>query len=250
MQQPDFMTPDWPAPDNIGALATTRVGGISQGAYASLNLGDHVGDDPAAELANRAELVRCAAHPGEPVWLEQVHGTTLAPLPADGPGSAADSAWTAEAGTVCAVMTADCLPVLMCTADGSQVAALHAGWRGLCAGVLEATVARFTAAGAAPEQLLVWLGPAIGAAHYEVDATVYDAFAAAGSDCSRAFVPSRPGHWQLDLYAAAGLRLAAISVTRIWGGAFCTYADTRFFSHRREAPCGRQATLIWRHHRP
>jgi hypothetical protein len=159
---------------------------------------------------------------------------------------AADASWATAPGVVCAVLTADCLPVLFCNRDGTHVAAAHAGWRGLTAGVLESTVAWLAADGVRPESLLAWLGPAIGPANYEVGAEVRDAFLRTDTAAAAAFEPNRPGHWRLDLYAAARRRLRRAGVTAIYGGDRCTLADpARFFSHRRDGVTGRQASLIW-----
>jgi YfiH family protein len=180
--------------------------------------------------------------PDEPSWLEQVHGTRLVDLDEEAPGRA-DGAVTSIPERVCAVLTADCLPVLLASRDGTRVGAAHAGWRGLLAGVLPAAIARM---GRAPETLLAWLGPAIGPASYEVGADVYDAYVAADARAGRHFTAGRPGHWHADLYGLARDSLTSAGLTAIYGGGYCTYASAeRFFSHRREAPCGRMATLIW-----
>ncbi len=241
-----LIRPDWPAPARVHAVATSRTGGNSRLPWASLNLGDHVGDDPGAVLRNR-ELLRDALElPGDPVWLQQVHGTAVVDAARAGGGVAADASWTTSRGVVCAVLTADCLPVLLCNRAGTHVAAAHAGWRGLAAGVLESTVGWLAADGVRPESLLAWLGPAIGPASYEVGAEVREVFLRADPSGGGAFRPSRPGHWLLDLYAAARLRLRRAGVTAVSGGDYCTLAEPdRFFSHRRDGVTGRQATLIW-----
>ena len=241
-----LIRPDWVAPARVHAVATTRTGGDSRAPWASLNLGDHVGDDPASVLRNR-ELLRDALElPGEPAWLQQVHGTAVVDAAHAGNRVAADASWTVSPGVVCAVLTADCLPVLFCNRAGTHVAAAHAGWRGLAAGVLESTVGWLAAGGVRPESLLAWLGPAIGPARYEVGTEVRDAFLRADPVADCAFRPTRPGHWLLDLYAAARQRLRRAGVTAISGGAYCTLAEPeRFFSHRRDGVTGRQATLIW-----
>lgn len=241
-----LIRPDWPAPASVRAVATTRTGGGSRPPWASLNLGDHVGDDPAAVLRNR-ELLRDGLElPGDPVWLQQVHGTAVVDAARAGEGVAADASWTTSPGIVCAVLTADCLPVLLCNRAGTHVAAAHAGWRGLTAGVLESTVAWLAADGVRPDSLLAWLGPAIGPAGYEVGPEVRDAFLRVDPAADSAFRPNRPGHWLLDLYGAARQRLRRAGVTAISGGNFCTLTQPeRFFSHRRDDVTGRQATLIW-----
>ncbi len=237
---------DWPAPACVQAVATTRSGGVSSGRYASLNLGDHVDDEPSAVRRNRQLLRAELALPSDPVWLQQVYGTGVVEAGAAATGVTADAAWTGTAGVVCAVLTADCLPVIFCNRSGTHVAVAHAGWRGLAGGVLEATVAALVAAGPSADSLLAWLGPAIGPESYEVGADVRDAFLRADPAAEVAFRVHRPGHWRLDLYAAACLRLRRLGVTAVSGGDYCTLAEpTRFFSHRRDRVTGRQATLIW-----
>ena len=241
-----LIRPEWPAPSRVQAVATTRIGGVSSGPYASLNLGDHVGDEPAAVRRNRELLRAELALPSEPFWLQQVHGTTVVEAAGSGDRVTADASWTSTMGVVCAVLTADCLPVLFCNREGTHVAAAHAGWRGLAAGVLEATIAALEVEGAPPDSLLAWLGPAIGAASYEVGADVRDAFLRADPAAESAFRSSRPGHWWLDLYATARQRLHRAGVMTVTGGDHCTLAEPdRFFSHRRDGVTGRQATLIW-----
>ena len=246
---PPFIEPEWPAPDNVYALSTTRRGGCSEVPFESFNVGDHVGDDARAVAKNRTML--CGALPaGAQVhWLSQVHGTDVVEAGQGGLLPAADAQWSRTSGAVCTVMTADCLPVLLCSLDGDVVASAHAGWRGLMAGVLENTVA---AMAARPERLLAWLGPAIGPAAFEVGAEVRDAFLSSAEPATHAvvrdcFAPAveRPGHYLADLYALARVRLAQSGVTRIFGGGFCTLSDgDRFFSYRRDGQTGRMASLI------
>lgn len=244
--RPGMIEPDWAAPPRVRAIATTRSGGVSVAPWASLNLGDHVGDDPQGVLQNRELLRGALALPVQPAWLQQVHGTAVVDAGAPGVRPAADASWTRVSGVVCAVLTADCLPVLFCNRAGTHVAAAHAGWRGLAAGVLESTVGWLAADGVRPDSLLAWLGPAIGPASYEVGAEVREAFLRADPAAGAAFRLSRPGHWLLDLYAAARLRLRRAGVTAVSGGDYCTLAEPdRFFSHRRDGVTGRQATLIW-----
>lgn len=242
----DLIRPDWPAPAAVHAVATTRTGGCSRGAYASLNLGDHVADGRAPVLSNRARLRAELQLPGEPVWLNQVHGIAVVNAATAGAQPSADAAYAEAPGLVCAVLTADCLPVLLCDRAGTRVAAVHAGWRGLAAGVIEASVSALVASGVAAGDLLAWLGPAIGPQAYEVGADVRSAFLTADPEAEAVFRSGRPGHWWLDLYAAARARLTRVGVTAVWGGHCCTYSDPQhFFSHRREARTGRQASLIW-----
>lgn len=239
-----WLRPQWPAPQNVRALVTTRAGGVSTGPYASLNLGAYVGDDPAALAENRRRLRTRAQLPDEPVWLRQVHGREVVELNADSaPGIEADGAVTGTIGVVCAVLTADCLPVLFCNRTGSRVGVAHAGWRGLASGVLEACV---DALGERPEELRAWLGPAIGPSAFEVGDEVLEAFVARHPVAQSAFVPSPSGRWLADLYLLARLRLAACGVSSVFGGGYCTYSDTqRFYSYRRERTSGRMASLVW-----
>ena len=240
--------PDWPAPASVLALSTTRSGGHSRPPYESFNLAHHVGDDPVAVNANRA-LLAGPLPPGSAVqWLNQVHGALVIPAGGDGALPEADASCTSETGIACAVMTADCLPVLFCTRAGDQVAAAHAGWRGLVGGVLEATVA---AMGAAPAGIMAWLGPAIGPAAFEVGPEVREAFlAAAGGDrqaTDRCFLPSgtRPGHYLADLYGLARVRLHLAGIGDIYGGYFCTFGENeRFYSYRRNGQTGRMVSLV------
>jgi len=238
----DGLVPDWPAPASIRAFSTLRGSGMSVGPWRGLNLADHVGDDPAAVAANRRRLRVAARLPGEPHWLEQVHGCGVIFDP-KARRPRADSVVTDRPGQVCPVMTADCLPVLLCNQAGTRVAAAHAGWRGLAAGVLERTLARFSDR---PEQMLAWLGPAIGPGFFEVGAEVLTACRRDDAGAQACFHANRPGHWRADLYGLARRRLNRYGVTAVYGGDWCTYADAaRFFSHRRDGVTGRMATLIW-----
>lgn len=238
---PDFIRPDWPAPDRVRALQTTRMGGVSQGRYASLNLGDHVGDDPACVEENR-RIVRQYL-PGEALWMKQVHGVAVAEMGGNVAGVETDAALTRQAGQVCVVLTADCLPVLLCDRNGSVVAAVHAGWRGLCAGVIEQTVA---AMGVAGEELLAWLGPAIGSTAFEVGEEVRAAFLARDERAADAFVAKTGGKWLADIYLLARLRLGNLGVTAIYGGGHCTLSEREhFFSYRRDGETGRMGSFIW-----
>ena len=233
--------PDWAVPANVRVLQTTRHGGVSRGPWAGFNLGDHVGDDAAAVTANRAALA--ARLPGEPFWLTQVHGTVAVDVD-QGPKSwEADAAVARQTGNVCAVMTADCLPVLLCDEAGSVVCAAHAGWRGLAGGVLEASV---RAMDAPPARLLAWLGPAIGPQAFEVGDEVRTAFMAQRPEAAAAFAAKGGGKWLADLYLLARQRLNATGVSRVFGGGFCTHNEAeRFYSYRRDKSTGRMAALIW-----
>jgi len=242
----DVIVPDWPAPPWVRACTTTRRGGESAGAFASLNLAGHVGDDPAAVAANRARLRAGLGLPAEPAWLAQVHGCEVAPLETAADGGApptADAALTRGRGCVCAVLTADCLPLLVCDRGGRVCAAVHAGWRGLHRGVIEATLARL---GCPPASVLAWLGPAIGPRRFEVGPEVRAAFLAQDAGAAEAFRPGVGERWLADLYALARRRLAAVGVREVSGGGLCTASDaTRFYSYRRDGRTGRMATLIW-----
>ena len=239
------LTPDWPAPPQVRGFTTQRDGGQSVGAYASLNLADHVEDDPAAVVGNRAQLVRELGLPEAPQWLSQVHGEHVHQLSAqrDAATPTADAVWTDQHNRICAVLTADCLPVLFCDRAGSCVAAAHAGWRGLAGGVLEATVAAMPVA---PGELLAWLGPAIGPEVFEVGDEVREAFVGQHAQSQVAFRPSPAGRWLADIYALARIRLAACGVNSVHGGGECTFSDAdRFYSYRREPRTGRMASLIY-----
>jgi len=238
---PIGFAPDWPAPAGVRAWVTER--GPGAGRYGTLNFATHVGDSTESVVTNRARLRAALELPSEPAWLTQVHGTRVLDLDAEGIAPA-DGAVTGRADVVCAVMTADCLPVLLTDVAGRRVGVAHAGWRGLASGVLPAAV---RALGTPPGDVLAWLGPAIGPAAYEVGADVRDAFLAAAPAAEGRFTANSRGRWQADLYGLARDSLHAAGVTAIHGGGFCTFSEFgRFFSHRREGPCGRMATLIWR----
>lgn len=243
----DWIIPDWPAPSWVKAASTTRTGGVSAGAYASLNLALHVADDPQAVAANRRCLRERLDLPAEPVWLTQVHGRGIVAADTAAPGAEGDGAVCRMPGHVCAVMTADCLPVLLCDRAGTVVAAAHAGWRGLAEGVIEATVA---AMGLPGNSLLAWLGPAIGPQAFEVGDEVRAAFVAHNPAAAEAFEP-RAERWHADIYRLAHQRLAALGISEVFGGGLCTYSDAaRFYSYRRDGATGRMATVIWLDSRP
>jgi YfiH family protein len=235
-----WLIPDWPAPANVRAACTTRRGGSSQGAFAALNLAAHVGDDPEAVARNRAELRAVLELPSEPVWLEQVHGTEVIDAGRPAPRRA-DASFTGVPGVVCAVLTADCLPVLLCDSAGSCVAAVHAGWRGLAAGVLENAVAALDV-----PDLMAWLGPAIGPQAFEVGAEVRQAFVAPHPESAPAFTAGEEGKWRADLYQLARFALRRAGVNDVYGGGWCTHGDPeRFYSYRRDGVTGRMASVIW-----
>jgi YfiH family protein len=255
----------WPAPPGVHALATTRFGmGVSQPPFDSFDLGLRNGDDPAAVAENRRQLELALRLPSPPRWLRQVHGIDVARFPsplvgeggASAPGAgvepAADAATTSTPGCVLAILTADCLPVVFAAQDGGENAVAHAGWRGLAAGVLEATVAAMRTPSS---ELLAWLGPAAGPQAYEIGADVRDAFVSRDAGAAAAFAATRPGHWTVDLYALAKQRLADAGVADVHGGGLCTISDPRFYSHRRSSlegsgRSGRMATLAWIEARP
>lgn len=235
-----FLIPDWPAPAGIRACVTTRAGGVSVAPFDSFNLGDHVGDDPVAVAHNRHRLTHI--FDVQPAWLSQVHGVVVAPA-TPGQIAEADASWTATPGIACTVMTADCLPALFCDRAGTRVAAAHAGWRGLAAGVLEAAAQSLNVE---PQDILVWLGPAIGPKAFEVGGEVREVFIKDLPDAAAAFVPSiNEGRYMADIYELARLRLARCGITAVYGGGFCTVTDPRFFSYRRSPRTGRFASLVW-----
>ena len=239
----DIIELDWPAPANVRALSTTRVDGVSEGPFASLNLATHVGDHPEAVAHNRGRLSSELGLPSEPGWLTQVHGSGVARVGEDAPGCEADAAVGDSSGMVCAVVTADCLPVLLCDTRGSRVAAVHAGWRGLAAGVIESAVQRM---GVAPVDLMGWLGPAIGPDAFEVGDEVRARFLEIDASADGAFRVSPNGRWLADLYELARRRMEQIGIESVYGGGYCTFSEPRrFFSYRRDGVTGRMASLIW-----
>jgi len=243
-----WLEADWPAPAGVRVISTYRGGGASSARFASLNLGDHVGDDPLNVAENRARLVREAGLPTEPCWLTQVHGVGVRNLDTEPRDSeAADAAFTCRPGRVCAILTADCLPIALASESGDRVGAAHAGWRGLAAGVIEATVGAMKIP---PNRLLAWLGPAIGPEHFEVGPEVRQAFVDEDAGAEEAFATNARGRFMADLGLLARRRLRNLGIHRIFGGGQCTFAaPDKYFSHRRDANTGRQATLIWREQR-
>ena len=238
-----LLLPDWPAPPNVRAVCSTRLGGISAAPFDSLNLGQHVNDSTDAVNANRLRYQQLAKMPAQPVWLQQVHGCKVLTVNRDSAvDQLADAAFTTDSGVVATVMTADCLPLLLCDSAGTQVAAIHAGWRGLCNGVIEATLAKFSA----PAKVMVYLGPAISQAAFEVGAEVRAAFVAQRADAAQAFRAGAGDKFFADLYMLARLRLQQLGVSQIYGGHFCTYQQPQlFFSYRRDGQTGRMASSIW-----
>lgn len=238
---PQWIVPEWPVPPGVRALITTRAGGASRGAYASLNLGEHVGDDVRAVAHNRAVLQRLL--PAEPVWLRQVHGARVVDAAPDSRGEQADGSIARAQGQVCAVLTADCLPVLLADVRGTVVGIAHAGWRGLAAGVIENTV---NAMGIAPAGVVAYLGPAIGPGAYEVREEVLQTFVTGDARAGQGFTPIGGGKFLADLYLLAKQRLEKLGCASIHGGGYCTFSDAgRFYSYRRDGPTGRMASLVW-----
>ena len=232
----------WSAPSNVHALTTTRAGGVSSGAYGSLNLGNHVGDDPLAVAENRSRAREQLSLPGEPVWLRQVHGSRIVIADAYDDGGDADGSYTAQPGTVCAIMTADCLPVFLCSVDGGRVGLFHIGWRGLAGGLVRKAARVFSGGAGA----LSWLGPAIGPRAFEIGEEVKTGIEAAVGGGTAGFAPSGKGRWLADLYALTAAELEREGVACAYDERLCTFTDaSRFFSHRRYNPCGRMASLIW-----
>ena len=245
-RQLEIIRPDWPAPDRVHAASTTRLGGVSCGSYQGLNLASHVADDNFHVMKNRELLRQALDLPGEPLWLNQVHSARV--VAADKVGAAdfdlcGDAAWSVQSETICAVLTADCLPLLLCDLAGTRVASVHAGWRGLHAGVISSAIAAMSVPG---EQLMVWLGPAIGPQAFEVGADVLAAFTAKHPDYTQAFQQTDAEHWLCDIYRLAGIELEQAGVSQIYGGELCTWSDShRFYSYRRDGVTGRMASLIW-----
>jgi YfiH family protein len=239
----NFLIPDWPAPANVHALTTTRLGGVSPTPFDSFNLADHVGNSPECVTANRMLLVEQLNLPAEPYWLTQVHGNAVVHARSDTVLPEADASFARETGVVCAALTADCLPVLFSDVAGQSVAAAHAGWRGLAAGVLEATL---TSIADSATEVMAWLGPAIGPTAFEVGDDVRLAFLEQDAKAASCFKPLAGGKWLADIYALARMRLKAAGLQQIYGGGYCTFEDKeRFYSYRRDGVTGRMASLIW-----
>ena len=247
----DGIIPDWPTPAGVKAFISTRAGGFSPSPYASNNFGLHVGDDPLLVEKNRVQLCERLGLDMTPQWLEQVHGVKVVDAKADGMVRTADGSYSDQRGQACLVMTADCLPILLCDKQGTQVAALHCGWRSLAHGICAKGIEKFSAPAS---EIMAYLGPAISQPNFEVGVDVLEAFFGAARNelhteqIAAAFISAkRPLHFYADIYALARAELTALGVTDIYGGDFCTYADeTRFYSYRRDKTTGRMASLIWR----
>jgi len=238
-----IIIPDWPAPDNIRAFSTTRESGFSQDPFDSLNLGDHVGDDVTRVAQNREKLIYTIQAPESPRWLKQVHGHHIVDSCDWKLNIEADAIFSQQNNHVCTIMTADCLPILLCNQHGDAVAAIHAGWRSLALGIIEKTVRKFHCE---PDTIFAWLGPAIGSSQFEVGQDVYDAFCRHSPQANNAFKATNNSHYLADIYQLARQKLAAQGVSSIYGGDFCTFSDEQqFFSYRRDGKTGRMATLIW-----
>lgn len=245
MDSPHWLDVDWPAPPNVRAVSTLRTGGVSVGPFASLNLGAHVGDEPAAVAENRRRLKAALQLDADPLWLNQVHGVDViaADVRTDSTVPTADASVCKGRGRACVIMTADCLPVLFCDREGTRVGAAHAGWRGLASGVLGATV---NALGVAADKLMAWLGPAIEQSAFEVGAEVREEFVTRNAATAAAFAVNARGRWQADLYALARSELARLGVREVYGGTYRCHEDAaRFFSYRRDGKTGRMASLVW-----
>ena len=243
----NLIIPDWPAPERVKALSTTRHGGFSLPPYAELNLATHVGDDPSTVIRNRDYLVDLAQLPESPRWLNQVHGTHVMNSQNWQLNMDADAIVSQQKNHLCTVMTADCLPLLLCNRQGNTVAAIHAGWRGLLAGIIEKTVAKFNDT---PQDILVWLGPAIGPNKFEVSTDVYQSFTGHSAKAVQAFQQTDDTHYLADIYLLAKQRLSALGINDVFGGEFCTVSHhQQFFSYRRDGNTGRMASMIWISHK-
>ena len=241
---PDWIVPDWPAPPGVRALVTTRAGGVSAGPYRSFNIGFSTGDDDRAVEANRARLRSML--PAEPGWLKQVHGAHVVDAASVESRSEADAAFARSPGTVCAIQVADCLPVLFAERGGSIVAAAHAGWRGLAAGVIDNTVAAMARVGARANEIIAYIGPGIGPTAFEVGDEVREAYVRRDAGAAAAFTAHGADKWLADLPLLARRALERCGVSAVSGGNLCTYSDAqRFYSYRRDITTGRMAALIW-----
>lgn len=241
--QPYHLTPNWHAPKNVHAYTTTRIGGVSQAPYDSFNLSTSIGDDPVAVLANRKKLRQDLNLPNEPYWLNQAHTNNVVIAAVQPNFPTADASYTTQSGVVCTVLTADCLPILLCSKKGDLVAAIHAGWKGIVNGVIEATI---KALPTIPAEIIVWFGPAIGANAFVVGDDVREKFVNFDAQAKTTFRPIDNGKWLFDIYALGKQRLNNCGIAEIYGGEFCTYSDPeRFFSFRRSEKIGRQTSLIW-----
>ena len=241
----EYITANWPAPKNIFCITTTRVGGVSKNEYSSLNLGGHVKDEESNVDKNRNLLLEELKLPNSPIWLEQIHGSAILSLGTKTPSdNTADAAYTNEVGVVCAVLTADCLPVVFCDQKGKHIAVAHGGWRGLVSGVLENTLQKFPIA---HKEIMCWLGPAIGPNKFEVSKELVEEFIEKDTKHYNAFQNQQNGKYLANIYQIAKNILTKKGVTKVYGGEYCTYSESdKFYSYRRDGETGRMATLIWR----
>ena len=242
-----FLTATWPVPSHVHAGTTMRYGGASKPPYDQLNLGIHVNDEQSCVLTNRKRLIKDLQLPGEPVWLNQVHGNNIIQIDSQVDSKltdkVADGSYTREANRVCVVMTADCLPLLLCDNEGTQIAAIHIGWQGFSKDIITTAIEKFTCPN---EKIMAWLGPCISADHYEIDATVYHAARNVFAGAEDCFIETCTGHWLMDLKQLVSRQLTTLQVRNISTSPYCTYSEqTRFFSHRRDGVTGRTANLIW-----
>jgi polyphenol oxidase len=242
MSNKHWLQPDWPAPPNVYAATTLRTGGLSLGNYASLNLATHVGDTSSLVSQNRRIVKTMLSLPSEPVWLNQIHSNRVVKASVLSTPPQADASFTDQPDVVCAIMTADCLPLLACSADGTEIAAIHAGWRGLLDGIIDNSINALH-----DRDVLVWLGPAIGTERFEVGGEVRSAFVSKSNEYAPAFKQHGQDKWLADIYQLARINLAMLDIDKVYGGGMCTVTDQeRFFSYRRDKDTGRMATLIWR----
>jgi YfiH family protein len=239
-----LLKPNWPAPASVHAFTTLRFGGVSEPPYSDFNLGFHVGDQDKNVVENRKRLSVTLNLPSEPVWLRQTHSTIVLPIYDADPNLECDAAYTSSPKKICAIQTADCLPILICDVAGTQVAAVHAGWRGLARGIVKNTIDKL---GIDPKLLLVWLGPAIGPAHFEVGSEVRDEFIQYNASLKDAFLPNNNNKWLANIYLIAKILLSELGIQQIFGGEYCTFSENdKFFSYRRDGNLtGRMASLIW-----
>lgn len=239
----NFIIPNWPTPNHIKAFTTTRLDGVSSSPYQSFNLAHHVGDALDNVMQNRERLKNKLKLPSEPIWLNQTHSNHVINLDHENTDKAADGSYTTQKNKICAILTGDCLPILLCDKTGSEIAAVHGGWRGLLAGVIESALKNFKNS---PQNIYAWFGPAIGPQAFEVGNDVRDPFVAIDKNAAQAFKPLQQSKWLADIYLLAKQRLEKCGVTEIYGGDYCTYSDAdKFFSHRRDKETGRMANLIW-----
>ena len=249
LQTPDnirWIPADWPVPEHVQAGTTTRIGGYSRGTYASMNLASHVDDNPDYVFQNRILIREQLSLPDEPLWLQQIHSNKVINLAKENVNQPADGAYTNKHNQICVVLTADCLPLLLCNTTGTEIAAIHIGWRGFSRNIITSALNAFTAK---PQELMAWIGPYISAKHYEVGEEVRTACLKLINDTNTVFRPARPGHWFADMQGLVRQQLQTAGVHEIFGGDNCTYTDYQhFYSYRRDGITGRVASFIWMNH--